>query len=111
MGYGENGPEAFEVDVRRADIVARRHDEPADLVEGGLNRFAGDVEQGILGFIGAGVNEVEDGALRLADDGGVRLGDEVANCGGVPMIAAGEAVAFVHALLDYCPLARFVDHE
>ena len=42
-------------------------------------------------MLAAGVDEVEDGALRLADDGGVRVGDEVADGGGVPVIASGEA--------------------
>jgi len=111
VGNGQDGAEAFEIDVGRADVVVRGHHEPSDLVEGGLDGLASDVEEDMLGLVGAGVDEVEDGALGFANDRCVRIGDEVANSGRVPMIAAGEAIALVHALLHDCPLTGFVDDE
>ena len=42
---------------------------------------------------------------RLADDGGVRLGGEVADGGRVPVIAPRQPRRLVHALLHDRPLA------
>ena len=44
MGYGENGAEAFEIDIGFADIVMRRHDEAASLIERSFDILSGDGE-------------------------------------------------------------------
>ena len=111
MGDGEDGPEALEIDVGGADVVVGGHGQLADFIDRGLDGLVGDVEKGVLGSVGAGIDQVEDSAPRFADDGSVGVGDEVADGGGVPVIAAGEAVVLVHALLDDGPLAGFVNDE
>ena len=54
---------------------------------------------------GAAVHQVADRPGGLADDGRVRIGDEVADGGRVPVIAAGQAARLVHALLHDRPVA------
>jgi len=111
VGYREDSAETLEVDVGWADIVVRGHDQFANLIEGALDWLVRDLEQGVLGFVGARVNQIQDRALGLADNGGVRIGDEVADSRRVPVIAPRETVGLVHALLDDSPFAGFVDDK
>lgn len=73
VGNGQHRAQTLEIDVGRAHVVVRGHDELPGLLKGRLNRLTADREEGALSRHGAGVDEVENGALGLADDGGVRL--------------------------------------
>jgi len=71
----------------------------------------GDIEERVLRGLGLGVDEVHDGALVGTGDAGVRVGEEVADVGGMPMVAAGKARGVVEALLDDRPFAIGGDDE
>ncbi len=111
MRHSQHRAKAFEVDIGRADIVMSGHYETADLIERNIDILRGDGEKRFLRRSGARIDEIEDGALRLADNGGVWLASEIANAGRVPVIAASEARGGIHALLDHSPLARTGDDE
>jgi hypothetical protein len=51
------------------------------LFQRALRIFLDDLQQRVLGWRSIRVYRVHDRALRLADDGGVRIAYEVADCG------------------------------
>src|SRR5689334_4202926 len=73
---GEDGAQASQVDIGGANVVVRRHYEPAGVAERFLDRIMRDGEQRTASVRRATIDEVQDGALRLADDGGVGIGNE-----------------------------------
>ena len=81
------------------------HLEPAQVADRASRILAGDGEEGVLRGSRLSIDEIHDRAGVRTDDRGVRIGDEVADSGRVPVIAARRAGRLVHALLDDRPLA------
>jgi hypothetical protein len=57
------------------------------------------------------VDEILDHAGVFADDRGVRLAGEVTNRRRMPVVAAGQTLTLVHALLNHRPFAGAGHHE
>ncbi len=68
-----------------------------------LRLFASDCQKRALRRSRLGIHEIHDEPLILADDAGVRFGDEIVDARGVPVIAARDAAAIVQALLNDGP--------
>ena len=98
-------PSRFSLTSDRAHVVVRRHLETTDLGERACRIVARDRQQRLLRRSRPPIDEVPDRAGVLADDGGVRIGGEVADGCRMPVIAAGEPARFVHSLLHDRPLA------
>ena len=105
VGQPQDSAQALEIDVFRSDFVMPWSGPGANLPESSVRLLCGDRQHGLLGGPGGRIDEVPDHAGGLADDSGVRLGDKVANCRGVPVIAARRPTPFVQPLLDYRPVA------
>src|SRR4051812_29913819 len=70
-----------------------------------------DIKHRSLRGLRFGIDEIHDHTLILADNPGMRLSNEVANRGGVPVIAARETARLIQTLLDDGPLALSCDDE
>src|SRR5688572_26580829 len=57
------------------------------------------------------VDEIDDLALMLSHDSGVRFLGEVPHRGGMPVVAPGQPGRLVHSLLHYGPLAFTGENE
>src|SRR5947209_16381583 len=73
--------------------------------------LVGNGGQGRFGGGSLGVNQIHDHALMRADDSSVRLGNEVAHRGGVPVISTSHSAGIIHALLHYRPFAAAAHDE
>src|SRR6185295_15399898 len=91
--------------------MAGRKREPVRLLQSVDRLLPHDVEQSQLRRFGFAIDEVHDPALMLADNSGMRLGCEVPNCCGMPVIAASQAAPLIHALLDDSPFAFDSENE
>src|SRR5579884_1310564 len=73
--------------------------------------FVRDAEYRVLSGPGLNIHQVHDRALMLADNRGVRSASEVADRGGMPMVAARQPGGLVHALLHHRPITSVADNE
>src|SRR5579884_1054516 len=73
--------------------------------------FVRDAEYRVLSGPGLNIHQVHDRTLMLADNRGVRSASEVADRGGMPMVAARQPGGLVHALLHHRPITSVADNE
>src|SRR5262249_11872993 len=64
-----------------------------------------DVQQGKLRGSGVSVDEIHDLALMFPDNADMRIGREIPDSCGMPMVSAGKSRIFVHPLLDNGPFS------
>src|SRR6185436_9334796 len=108
---GEHCTKSFQIDVFFAYVVMCRKSQVSSGDDRLFRTLVCDLEECVLGAIGLRVDEVHDLALVLAEDCRMRIGDEITNRGGVPVISTCEAVSIVQALLYYGPFACGRDYK
>ena len=70
-----------------------------------------DGKQSLLCGSSFGIDQIHDDALRLANNGGVRLADKVADRCRMPVITTSHPAGIVHALLHHRPFATLAENE
>src|SRR5258707_15383867 len=111
VGDGQHCAEAFEIDIRGADVMVRGHRQLAYVTQRNFWTFSYDIQQSALGRRRWRGDEIHDRALMLADDTCVGLIDEILYGGGVPVVAASQAARAIHSLLNDGPFAFCGDDE
>ena len=87
MRNGQNCAQSFQVHILCSNIMMHRHDESPGVVQGARDRPLRNSEQGILSLRRPRVYQVQDLALWLAHDGGMRRGYEITHAGRVTLVA------------------------
>jgi hypothetical protein len=108
---GQNCAQSFHVHILCSNIMLHRHDESPGVIQGARERPLRNSEQGILSLRRAHVYQVQDLALWLAHDGGMRRGYEITHAGRVPVVSPGQVASGIHTLLDDSPFSRLSDDE
>jgi hypothetical protein len=91
--------------------MMRRHRKFPDLAQRIFDRLPDHRRQRRLRLRSSAVDKIENLALRLSHNRGVRLGCEVANTRRMPMIPTRQTALRVHALLRHRTFARLRDHK
>src|SRR5215471_11411155 len=98
VSNAKDGSEAPEVYVRDPDVMACGNDETASLLKCRYRLLTDDVQQRKLRRFGVPINQVDDLTLMLSRDSRMRIGNEVANCGRMPVVTPCKAAFHIHAL-------------
>src|SRR5258708_32697679 len=88
-----------------------RHNEMSRRTECPVGMFASDLKERSLRWSSLSVDEIHDRALILAHYSGVRLRNEIANGGRVPVIPPRHAAPVIQTLLHDGPFAIRGHHE
>ncbi len=99
----EHGAQPLQIDVAGSDLVMRGHYQPARFSQRFVHRLACDGNERTARRFRTSIDQVQNGALRFADDRRVRLGDKVAHRSRVPVIPASHSSSGIHALLHHGP--------
>src|SRR5205814_8797029 len=105
VSHSQHRAEAFQVNIRNAHLMMRRHAELAHLIERGFRLFLRDREHRRLRRFGAPIYQIHDIALMLSDNCSMWIRDKVAHICGMPVITPRQSAGPIHSLLHYGPLA------
>ena len=88
---GKHRSKAVEIDIGGANIMARGHAKLLRLLQDRYRILLYDFQQRRLRWLCLAVNQIHDLALVFADNATMRLRNEIAHVGGVPVITARQA--------------------